>query len=110
MEVRNVASPPRLIIDPNFTYRWSGWNAPRNSTALVYPQGLNQAASDDELNVSFEPSPNYAKMAEAAAGLKDGWMHGERAKTVEEMRERLTDAVDRVRAGQGCLLEALMEK
>ncbi|KAI4656067.1 hypothetical protein J4E93_000784 [Alternaria ventricosa] len=45
-----------------------GFKAPKNSTALVYPDGLNQGATDEEMNISFRPSPNYAALAEAAAG------------------------------------------
>ncbi|KAI8940627.1 hypothetical protein NX059_001899 [Plenodomus lindquistii] len=44
-----------------------GFKAPKHSTALVYPNGLNEGATDDEMNISFEPSPNYAALAEAAA-------------------------------------------
>ncbi|KAK7729250.1 hypothetical protein SLS53_009315 [Cytospora paraplurivora] len=64
-----------------------GWKAPRNSTQLVYPTGLNTSATDDELNISFSPTPNYAALAEAATGSdpaqvnsKEGqerWMKGE---------------------------------
>ncbi|RYP61259.1 hypothetical protein DL770_009823 [Monosporascus sp. CRB-9-2] len=50
-----------------------GWKAPRNSTELVYPTGLSTSASDDEINVSFRPTPNYAALAEAAAGSDVGW-------------------------------------
>ncbi|ROV98778.1 hypothetical protein VMCG_06780 [Cytospora schulzeri] len=41
--------------------------APRNSTQPVYPTGLNNSATDEEMNVSFRPTPNYAALAEAAA-------------------------------------------
>ncbi|OTA59201.1 thiamine pyrophosphate enzyme [Hypoxylon sp. EC38] len=47
--------------------------APRNSTELVYPNGLSTSASDDEIGVSFRPTPNYAALAEAAAGSEVGW-------------------------------------
>ncbi|CAG8978547.1 hypothetical protein HYALB_00012421 [Hymenoscyphus albidus] len=40
-----------------------GWKAPRNSTALVYPDGSNKEATDEELNISFNPSPDYAALA-----------------------------------------------
>ncbi|KAI0156821.1 thiamine pyrophosphate enzyme [Xylariaceae sp. FL1272] len=49
-----------------------GWKAPRNSTEIVYPQGLNVSSSDEEANVSFLPTPNYAALAEAAAGSECG--------------------------------------
>jgi hypothetical protein len=50
-----------------------GWKAPQNSTQLVYLQGLNTNASDEEINTSFHPTPNYAALAEAAAGSNVGW-------------------------------------
>ncbi|KAK8122721.1 thiamine pyrophosphate enzyme, partial [Apiospora sp. TS-2023a] len=68
-----------------------GWKAPRNSTQLVYPNGLNTSATDDEINISFRPTPNYAALAEAAAGSDtswgnmtepEAWMKGVRVRTV----------------------------
>ncbi|KAI1177943.1 putative thiamine pyrophosphate enzyme [Nemania sp. FL0916] len=96
-----------------------GWKAPRNSTQLVYPEGLNTSASDDEINISFRPTPNYAALAEAAAGSETGWnnklespeswMHGLRVKTVGELKEGLRLARSRVgQDGKGMLIEVLM--
>ncbi|KAI0815838.1 putative thiamine pyrophosphate enzyme [Xylaria sp. FL0064] len=96
-----------------------GWKAPRNSTQLVYPQGLNTSASDDEINISFRPTPNYAALAEAAAGSEVGWenvpdksgtwMQGLRVKTVKELNEALKIASIRVaKEGKGMLIEASM--
>lgn len=99
---------------------FSGWKAPRNSTRLVYPEGLNTTASDDEMNVSFRPTPNYAALAEAAAGSEAGWennatseppswVKGVRVRTVGDLREALRDAVSRVvTSGKGMLVEVLM--
>ncbi|KAI1182594.1 thiamine pyrophosphate enzyme [Nemania serpens] len=96
-----------------------GWKAPRNSTQLVYPQGLNTTASDDEINISFRPTPNYAALAEAAAGSDAGWqnalddsgtwMKGLRVKTVREFREALQLANSRVgQERKGMLIEIIM--
>jgi hypothetical protein len=93
----------------NFNHFSAGWNAPRNSTQLVYPDGLNKGATDDELNISFEPSPNYSKLAEAAAA-EAGWLKGMRGKTVKEMRGQLVEALKHVQSGRGAVVEALMEK
>jgi hypothetical protein len=92
-----------LILHP------SGWKAPRNSTKLVYPDGLINDASDDEANVFFHPTPNYAALAMAATGAdgsreyeaKDAmpWMKGVRARTVEELRNALHCATLRVGLG-----------
>jgi thiamine pyrophosphate-dependent acetolactate synthase large subunit-like protein len=92
-----------------------GWKAPRNSTALVYPDGMNKTATDDELSISFNPSPDYAALVEAAAGsgsakVAGGWMKGVRVSTVRELRKELEEAAERVRVeGRGVLVEALME-
>lgn len=90
-----------------------GWKAPRNSVQMVYPDGLNKDASDDELNLSFKPSPNYAQLAEAAAGSGDGegWIKGLRVVNVAELRRALKQAHEVVgnRRG-GILIEALMER
>ncbi|KAF2797570.1 thiamine pyrophosphate enzyme [Melanomma pulvis-pyrius CBS 109.77] len=96
-----------------------GWKAPRNSTELVYPDGLNKSATDDEINISFRPSPNYASLAEAAAGSEAGWsksgdeatewMKGVRVRDVRELKEALELAVTRVlKEGRGMLVEVLM--
>jgi hypothetical protein len=88
-----------------------GWKAPRNSTQLVYPDGLvAKDATDDEVNVSFRPTPNYAALAEAAAGGEGGWMKGVRVRTVGELEEALGEAVSRVGdEKKGMLIEILMD-
>ncbi|KAJ7091422.1 thiamine pyrophosphate enzyme [Mycena belliarum] len=94
-----------------------GWKAPRNSTELVYPKGLNKSATDDELNISFRPSPNYAALAEAASGserevgspAQDDWMQGVRVSNVGELRLALDEATRRVgKERKGMLIEVLM--
>lgn len=97
-----------------------GWKAPRNSTELVYPTGLSTSASDDEVNVSFRPTPNYAALAEAAAGSEVGWgkatddaklwMKGVRARTVGEFKDAVQEANSRVvNERKGMLLEVMIE-
>lgn len=76
------------------------------------------SASDDEINTSFHPTPNYAALAEAAAGSSilqgnkteesKSWMKREHARTVREVREPLQDATIRgARQGKGMLIEAI---
>jgi hypothetical protein len=96
----------------------TGFKAPKNSTALVYPQGLNQAATDDEMNISFRPSPNYAVLAEAASGScssnsfgqdSNQWMQGVQANSVTSMKRELSKASERVlEDGKGMIIEALI--
>ena len=91
---------------------FAGWNSPRKSAELVYPDGLNKGASDDEMNISFSPSPNYTALAEGATdshGKSDGWMKGVQAKTVAELTEALEAGIKRVHGqGKGMLIEALI--
>jgi hypothetical protein len=81
----------------------------------MYPDGLNKNATDEELNTSFNPSPDYAALVEAAAGsgsdkVPGGWMKGVRVATVQQLRTELDNAAKRIQtSGQGVLLEALME-
>lgn len=108
---------------PLFTtdHTYTGWKAPRNSAELVYPNGLNKTATEDELNISFRPSPNYAALAEAATGSndnyssinahKDPWMKGVRVRTVEEFRDSLQEAIMRVgKQRKGMLVEVMIEE
>ena len=81
----------------------------------MYPEGLNKTATDEELGISFNPSPDYAALVEAAAGsgsekVPGGWMKGVRVATVQQLHKELRDAVIRVQeSGRGVLVEALME-
>lgn len=86
---------------------------------LVYPDGLGASATDDEINTAIRPSPNYAALAEAAAGsevgwdneIKDtqGWMKGVRVQTVGELREALAAAASRLLTDRkSMLIEVLL--
>lgn len=97
----------------------AGWKAPRNSARLVYPAGLSAEASDDEINCSFRPTPNFAALAEAAAGSEVGWgqadydagawIKGVRVRTVQDFREALESAQSRLaKDGKGMLVEVLL--
>jgi thiamine pyrophosphate-dependent acetolactate synthase large subunit-like protein len=88
-----------------------GWTAPRRSLAAEYPGGLNQNATDDDIGVGLKPSPNYAKLASAAAG--DGFegrgLHFERCSNVEHFRRGLEKAVSAIRDGRGAFIEAIVD-
>ncbi|PGH18319.1 hypothetical protein AJ80_04497 [Polytolypa hystricis UAMH7299] len=83
-----------------------GWNAPRRSMLLVHPDGEASRASNEDLNISFVPTPDYAGIAKAAAG---GKLWAGRAGTVEELAELLPQAVQSVLNGTGAVLEAQLE-
>ncbi|KAI9811874.1 MAG: hypothetical protein M1827_005225 [Pycnora praestabilis] len=79
-----------------------GWNAPRRSMLLVHPDGLGSKATNEELNISFAPSPDYAGIAKAAAG---GNLWAEQANTMEELERLLPKAVEAVKGGVGAVLD-----
>ncbi|KAK2807852.1 hypothetical protein FQN50_005241 [Emmonsiellopsis sp. PD_5] len=83
-----------------------GWNAPRRSMLLVHPDGDASRASNEELNISFAPTPDYAGIAKAAAG---GQLWSGCAGSVEELAELLPKAVESVKGGMGAVLEAQLE-
>lgn len=83
-----------------------GWNAPRRSLLLVHPDGEASKASNEDLNISFVPSPDYAGMAKCAAG---GRLWAGTAGTVEELEKCLGEAVESVQSGTGAVLDAHLE-
>ena len=80
-----------------------GWNAPRRSALLVHPDGYTSKATNEELNISFTPSPDYAGLAKAAAA---GNLWAERIETVEELERLLPKAVEAVKEGVGAVIDA----
>jgi thiamine pyrophosphate-dependent acetolactate synthase large subunit-like protein len=83
----------------------SGWNALRRSLLLVHPEGEGSKVSNEKLNISFDPSPDYAGIAKAAAG---GNLWAGRAGDVGELLDMLPQAVESVKNGVGAVLEACL--
>ncbi|KAH8705787.1 acetolactate synthase [Talaromyces proteolyticus] len=81
----------------------NGWNAPRKSLLLVHPDGLGSKVSNEELNISFAPNPDYGIIAKGASGGKC-WTG--QASDVEELARKLPEAVDTVKSGRSALLDA----
>lgn len=79
-----------------------GWNAPRKSLQLVHPEGLGSKATNEEINISFEPSPDYAGIASAAAS---GDVHAFRVDKASELKRVLEDAVAKVKAGKTAVVD-----
>ena len=79
-----------------------GWNAPRKSMLLVHPDGHGSKVDNKELNISFDPTPDYAGIAKAASGGK-AWAGTVR--TVAELLEQLPRAVEAVKSGRAAVLE-----
>ena len=66
------------------------------------------------MNISFRPSPNYAALAEAAAGSEgvqdDKWIVGVRVRTAKELHKALQDALKRVRhENKGMFIEVMVD-
>ncbi|KIW63384.1 hypothetical protein, variant [Phialophora macrospora] len=79
-----------------------GWNAPRRSMLLVHPNGYGSKVDNKELNISFDPTPDYAGIAKAATG---GHAWAGTVSTVAELLEQLPQAVEAVKSGRCAVLE-----
>ncbi|KND87688.1 putative acetolactate synthase large subunit [Tolypocladium ophioglossoides CBS 100239] len=80
----------------------NGWNAPRKSYLLVHPDGEAARASNEDINISFAPPPDYAGIA-AAAGAGD--VHALRVDRAEALEAVLRDAVAKVLAGRTAVVD-----
>ncbi|KAK8217200.1 hypothetical protein M8818_001452 [Zalaria obscura] len=83
-----------------------GWNAPRKSLLLVHPDGEGSKVSNEELNISFAPTPDYSGIARAASGGKCWAGH---AGTVDELNKKLSEAVAAVKEGRCAVLDAHLD-
>ncbi|KIW25965.1 uncharacterized protein PV07_09098 [Cladophialophora immunda] len=79
-----------------------GWNAPRRSMLLVHPHGEGSKVDNKTLNISFEPTPDYAGIAKAATG---GHAWAGTVSTVAELLDALPQAVAAVKGGRCAILE-----
>lgn len=80
-----------------------GWNAPRRSLLLVHPDGEGSKVDNKALNISFEPTPDFAGIAKAAAGGKC-W-----AGCVKSLQELVTELPKAIRAVQDEGICAVLE-
>jgi thiamine pyrophosphate-dependent acetolactate synthase large subunit-like protein len=81
----------------------NGWNAPRKSLLLVHPDGEGSKVSNEKLNISFNPTPDYSGIAKTAAG---GQIWAGHAGSVGELAELLPQAVQSVLNVTTAVLEA----
>ncbi|KAI0444983.1 thiamine pyrophosphate enzyme [Xylaria telfairii] len=79
-----------------------GWNAPRKSMLLVHPQGLGSKATNEEINISFDPVPDYSGIAKAAAG---GDLFAARVEKADLLEETLKKAIEAVEGGQSAVID-----
>lgn len=81
-----------------------GWKAPRYSALAVHPDGFASRAED--LDVNFDPPPEYAAIAAAAGGA-----YARQVKDVNEVDAAITEALRVVRdEGRCAVLDIWLEK
>jgi thiamine pyrophosphate-dependent acetolactate synthase large subunit-like protein len=83
-----------------------GWNAPRKSLLLVHPQGEGSKVSNEDLNISFVPTPDYSGIAKAAAG---GELYAAIADSVDTLEDILPKAVEAVLNGTPAVIDAHLD-
>ncbi len=71
---------------------------------LVHPNGLGSKATNEELNISFAPVPDYAGIAKAAAG---GNLHTARVSKASELPDVLKTAINQVKGGTTAVVDVL---
>lgn len=97
-----VASIQTNVLTPH-----TGWNAPRNSLLLVHPDGLGSKATNEEINISFDPVPDYSGIAKAAAG---GKLHAAKVDSAGDLDAVLKEAIDKVQNGTPAVIDAKVLK
>jgi hypothetical protein len=84
----------------------TGWNAPRRSLLLVHPDGDASRATNEEINISFDPVPDYGGIAKAAAG---GDLFAARVEKTTDLDEVLKKAIGAVESGTPAVVDCKVE-
>lgn len=71
----------------------------------MHPNGLGSKATNAELNISFDPTPDYAGIAKAAAG---GNLFAEKVSKAEDLVGVLRRAVESVLSGTTAVVDAVV--
>ncbi|CAG8931356.1 unnamed protein product [Penicillium salamii] len=77
-----------------------GWNAPKVSALLVHKNGLSSKSNRRDLNISFDPSPDYPGIATAAG---NAW--GASVTTQAELDSTIQEATAIVQGGKCAVIE-----
>jgi acetolactate synthase-1/2/3 large subunit len=80
-----------------------GWRAPKFSTLGVHPDGFASRAPD--LDIRFEPPPDYSGIAAAAGGA-----HAEIVRTPAEIQPALQRSLAAIRAGRCAVIDAWLPR
>ena len=73
---------------------------------LVHPTGDGSRATNEDLNISFAPTPDYSGIAKAASG---GKVWAGCAATVADLARLLPEAIKSVQNGVAAVLEAQLD-
>jgi hypothetical protein len=71
---------------------------------LVHPDGLGSKATNEEINISFDPVPDFSGIAKAAAG---GDLYAARIERVDGLEDAIKKAIKAVEGGQSAVLGKL---
>lgn len=73
----------------------------------MHPDGLGAHATNEEINISFDPVPDYSGIAKAAAG---GKLYAAKVDNVKELDAVLKEAIESVKNGTGAVLDCKVLK
>ena len=73
---------------------------------LVHPDGEAAASSNEDIHISFAPTPDYSGIAKAAAG---GKLYTGIAGQTDELETVLAEAVRSVKAGVSAVVDAHLD-
>jgi thiamine pyrophosphate-dependent acetolactate synthase large subunit-like protein len=69
---------------------------------LVHPEGAAAKVSNEDMNISFAPPPDYAGIASAAGA---GNVHALRVEEASQLEAVMKDAVAKVQAGSTTVVD-----
>jgi len=72
---------------------------------LVHPDGLGSKATNEELNISFAPVPDYGGIAKASTG---GLLFTEKVAKADELEDVLKRAIESVKNGTTAVVDAVV--
>lgn len=68
----------------------------------MHPDGRGSKATNEEINISFEPGPDYSGIAKAAT---DGDLFAARVDRAADLEGALRQAIESVQNGQSAVLD-----
>ena len=80
-----------------------GWRAPKFSMLGVHPDGFGSRAR--ELDIRFEPPPDYSGIAAAAGGA-----HAEIVREPEQLAPALQRSLQAIREGRCAVIDAWLPR